>query len=100
MQEILIIDCGTVLDDIPTIHTDTVIVEEPTQNVEDVENTPQDEENPYVIGLAPPVDSTHTQRFLSFGVGKRVFRPQVRGESAVDVKGRRVKGRGLIVFFD
>jgi peptidyl-prolyl isomerase D len=88
----IITDCGEVREDTAQI------VEEEEEIVDQQVELDQDETNPYVIGIAPPEETNVPLRFLSQGVGKRVFKPPSRPESATDKSGRKVKGRGMIVF--
>jgi hypothetical protein len=64
-----------------------------------MEEAGEDEENPYLIGVAPPPEiDAPSHRFLGDGVAVkgnyRVFR---RTENETDKQGRKVKGRGGLV---
>jgi cyclophilin family peptidyl-prolyl cis-trans isomerase len=91
---IVIAHCGELLPESKRTVVDSVSEAE-EKTVED--ENPQDDSNPYVIGVAPPLDTEVQQRFLGSGVGRKAFRPRNRPESATDKSGRKIKGRGMIV---
>jgi peptidyl-prolyl isomerase D len=90
LELVIITDCGQVMDPRTVVAKD---IEEPQEQEVDPEET-----NPYIIGIAPPEETNVPLRFLGSGVGSRVFKPRSRPESATDKSGRKVRGRGLIVY--